>query len=86
MIKTHRCNIQKYHWPPVIDTDLHHIIPKEYKGPTTDVNLVECCNNCHRAFHEYIDAVLSLKTIPKITRSQRKIAEAGLKGLWYGLQ
>lgn len=85
MKKTHTCSLQKYHWPPVTDTDLHHIIPREYKGPTVDKNLIELCNNCHRSIHEYIDTVLSLLVPPKITRAQRKVAEQGLKGLHDGL-
>lgn len=83
-VKTHKCAVQKYHWPPIIDTDLHHIIPLMYKGPNTVDNLREMCNNCHRSIHEYIDAVLKLQTVPKITRAQKKIAEQGLKGLWFG--
>jgi 5-methylcytosine-specific restriction endonuclease McrA len=85
-VKTHSCSISKYHYPRVVDTDLHHIIPREYKGPTIPENLVEVCNNCHRAIHEYIDATLGLKPVPKVSKAQRKYAEKGLKGLWYGVQ
>ncbi len=75
------CEIHKYHWPPVSDPDVHHIIPQAHGGPNTPDNRVVICPSGHRNVHVALRAMLAGKPVPKVTRSERRLAQQGYDGI-----
>jgi len=71
------CAVHKYHYPKPMRTVKHHIHPQEYGGKTVPENLVLVCDTGHYNIHTALDAMLAGVNGPKVSRSERKIAQQG---------
>ena len=49
-----------------LDLTIHHIVPKEERGPTEYGNLIVLCHNCHHRVHN--TSSISLKDLRRIKR------------------
>jgi hypothetical protein len=74
--KDPKCEVHKYHWPPIRVVDWHHIWPLGMGGPDTVGNRVFVCPNGHRNIHEAIDA-LRRNVEPVGTRQEVALARRG---------
>lgn len=73
------CTVHGYHWPRPVRTVRHHIQPQQYGGPSTKDNLCNVCDTGHYNIHEYIDAMLDNRALPKVTGKERALAIEGLR-------
>jgi len=55
----------------------HHILPQEFGGQTTADNLVWVCDTGHYNIHAALDAMIDKKPVPKVSRSELKVALEG---------
>lgn len=72
--KFKQCALHAYHWPPVLDGDIHHIIPLSMGGPDTNDNIMHVCPTGHRNVHEVITALVKKQPLPKATKKERQTA------------
>lgn len=73
-----KCVVHGYHYPNITVPDVHHIWPKEFGGPDIPSNKVTVCPTGHRNIHEYINASLHGRPLPKVTKKEKEYAKIGL--------
>lgn len=73
-----QCSVHKYHWPPVLETEVHHVWPLGMGGPDVVGNTVKVCGTGHANIHRVLRALAYGKTPPKATRQERYYAVRGL--------
>lgn len=54
------CIVHSYHWPPILETVVHHIQPKGMGGPDTEKNKVRVCDNGHRNIHNILRRMVNV--------------------------
>lgn len=56
------CRFHKYHWPPVLETELHHLKPvylqNRVHGKIVDPTTAPACPTGHSNFHAWISYLL----------------------------
>lgn len=72
-----QCELHRYHYPPVVETVVHHVQPRSAGGPDVATNRVKTCDNGHRSIHAYLRALARGRPLPRVTRSERKTAVRG---------
>lgn len=74
-----QCETHAYHWPPVLETEVHHVQPLAMGGPDVAQNRVKVCPSGHSNIHKVLHALALGKTpVPKATRKERALAVRGL--------
>ncbi|HXJ65149.1 MAG TPA: HNH endonuclease signature motif containing protein [Actinomycetota bacterium] len=77
-----RCEVHRYHWPPVARTVHHHVIPLEFGGPDEVSNKVLTCDTGHYNIHARLEWLLGRRLYsPKVTRKEAAIAARGAAGV-----
>ena len=72
-----QCSVHRYHWPPVLETEVHHVWPLGMGGPDTAENRVACCPTGHSSIHVLIRSLMKAKPLPKATREEKRLAVKG---------
>lgn len=73
-----QCEIHRYHWPPVLETEVHHVWPQGMGGPDVAENRVRICPQGHTNIHVVLRALARGRAAPKATRRERQLAVRGL--------
>ena len=71
-----QCAVHRYHWPPVRETERHHVQPLSMGGPDTPANIVKICPTGHANIHVALRDLVHLR-VPKGTREERRLAQVG---------
>jgi hypothetical protein len=72
-----QCEVHRSHWPPVLETVVHHIRPTSAGGGDVAENRVKVCDTGHRNIHAYLRALARGRPTPKATRRERQLATLG---------
>lgn len=70
------CVVHAYHWPPLLETQLHHVWPLGMGGPDVKENKVWVCPTGHRNIHWNMRA-LNDGTPMKGTKKEKEYAQSG---------
>lgn len=74
-----QCEVHRYHRPPVLETEVHHVQPLAMGGPDVAENRVKVCGTGHANIHRVLHALaLGKPSVPKATRKERALAVRGL--------
>jgi hypothetical protein len=74
-----QCVVHRSHWPPVRETERHHIWPLGMGGPNIAANIVHVCPTGHSNIHLVIRALVAGTTPPKVTRAELRFARSGFQ-------
>jgi hypothetical protein len=72
-----QCLVHRYHRPPVLETEVHHVQPLGMGGPDVAANRIPVCPTGHANIHCYLRALARGKPLPKAARSERLYATRG---------
>jgi hypothetical protein len=72
-----QCQVHRYHWPPVLETEVHHVQPLGMGGPDIPSNTVKVCGSGHANIHRVLHALAYGRQTPKSTRKERFYAARG---------
>lgn len=71
------CLVHGSHRPEVITPHDHHIQPLGMGGPDVATNIVTICPTGHGNVHAALAAIVFGHEMPKVTRRERELAQAG---------
>ena len=71
------CEVHGDHRPRVITPHHHHIVPLGMGGPNIASNIVTICPTGHANVHAALAALVFEKPMPKVARSELKLAKLG---------
>jgi hypothetical protein len=72
-----RCLVHRYHRPPVLETEVHHVWPLGMGGPDEPANRLPVCPTGHSNIHRVLRALVAGKPVPKCTRAEMRLAVRG---------
>lgn len=75
-----QCQVHRFHRPPVLETELHHIQPRGMGGADTPANRVAVCGTGHANVHVNMRRLCRDAQARLVgTRSERALARAGFE-------
>lgn len=74
-----QCEVHAYHWPPVLETERHHVWPLGMQGPNVAANIVKVCGTGHATIHINMRALVKTGIAAPLvgTRKERALALRG---------
>lgn len=73
----HQCLVHRTHTPRPLLLHVHHVQPQGMGGPDIETNRVTICPTGHFNVHTVMAALVFGHPVPKSTRNERDLAQAG---------